>query len=108
MDADGNITGHSNSLSGSASVGGNGPAREDDPKQKSSGVGFGGDYTSTSNYDANGNYIGGNNAATVSLQQSGTTNAGSANTEGSSQNNLFGMQVNQVIQVVAGAKQTGP
>lgn len=108
IDADGNFTGHSNSLSGNASIGGNMPTEENASNQKSSGVGVGGDYTSTSNYDANGNYIGGNNTATVSVQQSGTTNGGGANKEVSGQTNVFGVQVNQVIQVVAGAKQTGP
>ncbi len=108
MNSDGNITGHSNSITGSASLGGNAPTKENDPNQKSSGLGIGGDYTSASNYDANGNYIGGNNTATISLQQSGTTNGGEANKEVASQNNLFGMQANQVIQVVAGAKQVGP
>jgi tetratricopeptide (TPR) repeat protein len=108
MNADGNITGHSNSIGGSASLGGNVPTDENDANQKSSGFGIGGDYNSTSNYDANGNYIGGNNAATISFQQSGTTNGGSANKEAAGQNNLFGMQSNQVIQVVAGAKQATP
>lgn len=108
MDADHNITGHSNSITGSASIGGNVPTEGNDANQKSSGFGVGGDYTSTSNYDANGNYIGGSNSATVSLQQSGTTNGGTANKEVAGQNNVFGMQANQVIQVVAGAKQATP
>ena len=105
MNADGNITGHSNSLSGSASIGGDAPTKKNDPNQNSSGFGAGGDYTTTSNYDANGNYIGGKNSATVSLQQSGTT--GNGNKKVASQNNVFGVQFNQVIQVVA-TKQATP
>ena len=106
FDGEGNITGYSNSVTASGSIGGNASI------EGSGDVATGGtgniDYTSTSNYDANGNYTGGSNAATVSMQQSGTSNGGNANAEVSGQNNVFGVQFNQVIQVVAGAKQTTP
>ena len=106
FDSEGNVTGYSNSVTASGSIGGNASI------EGSGNVATGGagnlDYNSTSNYDASGNYIGGSNAATVSMQQSGTTNGGKSNNEVAGQNNIFGVQFNQVIQVVAGAKQTTP
>jgi hypothetical protein len=106
FDSEGNVTGYSNSVTASGSIGGNAPS------EGSGNVATGGtgnvDYNSTSNYDASGNYIGGSNSATVSVQQSGTSNGGNANAEASGQTNVFGVQFNQVIQVVAGAKQTTP
>lgn len=108
MDGDWKITGYSDNRTMSGNLGGNLEKENSDPNQTSRGFALSGEYSVTSNYDANGNYIGGNKSKKLSLQGSATNNSGNANSEVSGQNNFFGIQSNQVIQVTAGQEVVSP
>jgi tetratricopeptide (TPR) repeat protein len=107
FDSDFNIKGYTNSASGSAVLGGNAPVKKGDPNKASSGFGLNGEYSVTRNYDADGHFTGGGTSAALSLQGS-ATNSDDANQEMSGENNYFGIQADQVIEVVAGQKQITP
>ena len=106
MDGDGNLTGYSNSITGSAQFLNN--AGIEGSGETATGVTGNGEYNITSNYDQFGNYVGGNTSGTVTLQSGATSNSAEANHEVSGQNSFFGIQANQVIQVVAGKIQASP
>ncbi|HMC99610.1 MAG TPA: hypothetical protein VKH37_05640, partial [Ferruginibacter sp.] len=105
MDGDGNLTGYSNSITGSGQFLNNAGF---EGSEMGTGVTANGEYNITSNYDQFGNYVGGNRSATVSVQGGGTSNTAEANHEVSGQNTFFAVQANQVIQVVAGKTQGSP
>ncbi|HSZ33121.1 MAG TPA: hypothetical protein VK772_07405 [Puia sp.] len=95
MDGDMNVTGYTNSISGSGSIV-RGPQAAN------------AEYNTVSNYDANGNYIGGNTSVTATAQVTGSSDTDHPNVEISSQNSIFGIQANQVIEVVAAQNKAGP
>ena len=103
-DSDLNVTGHSNSISGSGSIGGNAENSAANGGSGSLATGATGntEFTSTSSYDANGNYIGGSNSVTVTGQ------AGAQTADASTQTAFFGIQYNQILQVVAGQTTAAP
>ena len=101
-----NVTGYSNNVTGSGQFLNN--ASIDGSGHVGTGMTGNGEYSVTSNYDEFGNYIGGNTSATISMQQGVTSNTDKANQEFSNQNSFFGIQANQVIQVVAGKMQASP
>jgi tetratricopeptide (TPR) repeat protein len=105
FDGDFKLIGYSNNISSNGTVG------------MSEGLAVNGELSHTSNYDANGAYTGGADAANVTLQNSykqklqksnGNGEAESQFNEAEWQSNYFGIQANQVIEVVAGQKQITP
>jgi tetratricopeptide (TPR) repeat protein len=112
-DTDFNVTGYSNNVSESGSIGGNtnnlGPNQpESAPGAVAGGPSLNSEFTSISSYDANGNYIGGSRSANFTAQASATSDDKGSPTEVSGQNSIFGIQFNQVIEVVDGQKKSAP
>jgi tetratricopeptide (TPR) repeat protein len=105
FDGDFQLIGYSNSTSANGSAG------------MGEGLAVNGELSHTSNYNANGVYTGGADAVNVTLQNSYKQKLQQSNGDGGEespfneaefQSNYFGIQANQVIEVVAGQKQITP